>query len=86
MKRIIISLAILVMAVGLMSGCGHCLTKKASAGACCSYAGSAACCGNMAPDAKIACAGCDQEIAAKDALKVGDGKYACAHCAVKMGR
>ena len=86
MKKVLISLAILVMAVGLLSGCGHCLTKKASAEACCDYAGSAACCGKMVPDAQIYCAGCDQTIAAKDALKVGDGQYACAHCATEMGR
>ncbi len=114
MKKILITIAIVMLAMTTLTGCacggkhakathagcsatctdsqvgckGHkaaccggkyddCKGKKA----CCEYAGTAACCGKHAPDAKISCAlgGC--EVAAKDAVKIGDGKYACAHCA-----
>ncbi len=117
MKKIIITIAVVMLAMTAMSAltgcsCGHkakaahdcssvsfadackgakakacsggahadCKGKKAEK-ACCDYAGTAACCGKNAPDALVSCAmgGCD--VAAKDAVKIGDGKYACGHCA-----
>jgi hypothetical protein len=89
MKKILFTVAILMIAMTAMtslSACSHCGHKAGkTAEACCNYAGTAACCGHNAPDAKISCAGCGGDVAAKDALKVADGKYACGHCAVAMG-
>ena len=123
MKRIIITIAVVMLAMTAMSAltgcssCGHkakakaahdcssvacadaCKGAKAKAGcggahadckgkkaekACCDYAGTAACCGKNAPDATVACVG-GCEVAAKDAVKVAEGKYACGHCATSFG-
>ncbi len=120
MKKIIITIAVVMLAMTAMSAltgcssCGHkakakaayncgpadcakpckgakakaccggahtdCKGKKAKK-ACCDYAGTAACCGKNAPDALVSCAMGGCEVAAKDAVKIADGKYACGHCA-----
>jgi len=123
MKKTLITIAVVMLAMTALTGCSHCGKKGADTGyackgksacashckgydradcakkcegkdkaecakkckghekACCEHAGTAACCGKHAPDAQISCAlgGC--KVAAKDAVKIGEGKYACGHCA-----
>ena len=70
MKKIALSLGLMMLLAGLMSDC---MMKKGSAEACCPNSKSAACGGKMAPDAKLTCAGCGAEMMAAAARELGDG-------------
>jgi len=43
-------------------------------------------CGAKSSNAKVTCAGCGMEVAVKDAVALGDGQYACSHCAAAMAK